>query len=356
MKKIGVIGAFGFRTMDTGGQPVKTRSLYYGLIEHYGVDNVLFLETMGWIRNLFRMVYQLLELIIKCDILIMLPAQNGVNVFSRILLQAQKKGKTVFYDVIGGWLPELTQSNKQLRANLQRFDGIWVETEQMRIDLAAQGFDNVRVIPNFKDLHPLSIDDMTFHKNYPLPLCTFSRVIKEKGIEDAIDAVTRVNAKHGMTVFTLDIYGEIGEAYRDEFQSIQDGFPPYICYQGVASPDNSVEILKDYYLLLFPTHYPTEGIPGTLIDAYCAGIPVISALWRNHIGIFDDGVVGYGYELGNTKAFMECLEYAASHIEEVNMMKSACLNKAASFSKTEVMGQIVDMIQHTAERINMEEI
>lgn len=29
--KIGVIGAFGFDTLDTGGQPVKTRALYYGL-------------------------------------------------------------------------------------------------------------------------------------------------------------------------------------------------------------------------------------------------------------------------------------------------------------------------------------
>lgn len=190
----------------------------------------------------------------------------------------------------------------------------------------------------------------------PLRLCTFSRVMREKGIEDAIDAVIKINTQHGMTVYKLDIYGEIGEAYRDEFRSIQDGFPPYICYQGVASPDNSVEILQDYYLLLFPTHYPTEGIPGTLIDVYCAGVPVISALWRNHIGIFDDGVVGYGYALGNTEAFIDCLEYAASHIEEVNMMKTACLKKAASFSKAVVMGQIVEMIQHAAERENVEEI
>lgn len=356
MTKIGVIGAFGFRTIDTGGQPVKTRSLYYGLIEHYGADNVLFLETMGWTRNPVRMFYQLMELIRKCDILIMLPAQNGVNVFSRILLQAQKKGKMVFYDVIGGWLPELTQQNINLRAKLQEFNGIWVETDQMRIDLADQGFDNVMVVPNFKDIHPLFTEDMTFHKNYPLPLCTFSRVIKEKGIEDAIDAVTKINTKHGMSVFTLDIYGEIGEAYREEFRSRQNDFPPYISYRGVASPDKSVETLMDYYLLLFPTHYPTEGIPGTLIDAYCAGVPVISALWRNHIGIFDDGVVGYGYALGNTEAFTDCLEYAASHIEEVNMMKTACLKKAASFSKAVVMRQIVEMIQHAAERENVKEI
>lgn len=356
MKKIGVIGAFGFRTMDTGGQPVKTRSLYYGLIEHYGVDNILFLETMGWTRKPVSMVFQLLDLIRKCDILIMLPAQNGVYVFSRILIHAQKKGKLVFYDVIGGWLPELTQRNKKLRANLLRFDGIWVETEQMRMDLAAQKFDNVMVVPNFKDLHPLSNDELTIHRSYPLPLCTFSRVIKEKGIEDAIDAVIKINTQHGMTVYKLDIYGEIGEAYRDEFRSKQNDFPPYISYKGVASPDKSVETLMDYYLLLFPTHYPTEGVPGTLIDAYCAGIPVISALWRNHIGIFDDGVVGCGYELGNTKAFIDCLEYAASHIEEVNMMKFACLQKAASFSKTVVMGQIVEMIQHAAERENVEEI
>lgn len=37
----------------------------------------------------------------------------------------------------------------------------------------------------------------------------------------------------------------------------------------------------------------TEGIPGTLIDAYCAGVPVVSALWLNYVGVFEDEVTGY---------------------------------------------------------------
>ena len=40
----------------------------------------------------------------------------------------------------------------------------------------------------------------------PLPLCTFSRVMKEKGIEDAVYAVRTVNEHFGRTVYTLDIY------------------------------------------------------------------------------------------------------------------------------------------------------
>lgn len=49
--KIGIIGAFGFDTLDTGGQPVKTRALYHGLTERYGRQNIEFVETMGWKKN-----------------------------------------------------------------------------------------------------------------------------------------------------------------------------------------------------------------------------------------------------------------------------------------------------------------
>lgn len=43
-------------------------------------------------------------------------------------------------------------------------------------------------------------------KQEPLRLCTFSRVMKEKGIEDAVNAVEAVNEYFGRLVYTLDIW------------------------------------------------------------------------------------------------------------------------------------------------------
>lgn len=344
MKRIGIIGAFGFETLDTGGQPVKTRALYQGLRGQYGEGNVVALETFGWMRKPMKLFFSLLRFIRDCDCFIILPAQNGVKFFAKIMLYAQRKKKNIYYDVVGGWLPELTRKNARLRICLQKFDGIWVETEQMKRELTAQGFQNVAVVPNFKEIIPLSPSELVFEELYPLPVCTFSRVIKEKGIQDAMDAVKEINKRHGKTLLTLDIYGEIGAEYKKEFGEQIEKAPSYINYRGVVSPQNSVEIIKNYFLLLFPTLFATEGIPGTLIDAYCAGVPVISSLWQNHLGVFDDGVVGYGYELGNTDAFKEKLEYAVFHVDEVNEMKKNCLKMAHSFSKADVIEQISKII------------
>lgn len=346
--KIGVIGAFGFDKMDTGGQAVKTRALYDGLKEYFDEGNVMYLDTAEWIKNPVRLVFQLFKIVQECEYLIMLPAQNGVNVFSYVLLYAQNRGKKIYYDVIGGWLPELIENKKKLCKCLRQFDGIWVETEQMKRDLETLHFKNISVIPNFKEITPLDINELLIKDKYPLPICTFSRVIKEKGISDAIEAVNKINTKYKNALLTLDIYGEIGEEYKDEFWELLRNVPSYIRYKGVVFPQESVNVIKNYYLLLFPTHFFTEGIPGTLIDAYCAGVPVISALWKNYIGVFDDGIVGYGYELGNIYAFQECLENAALHINDTNEMKNKCLNKAKYFSKDAVMEQIVNIINDSA--------
>lgn len=72
-----------------------------------------------------------------------------------------------------------------------------------------------------------------------------------------------------------------------------------IRYRGSAPFYKSVEILSKYFALLFPTRYRTEGIPGTIIDAYAAGVPVISAKWESFADVVDEGVTGIGFEIEN---------------------------------------------------------
>ena len=53
--------------------------------------------------------------------------------------------------------------------------------------------------------------------------------------------------------------------------------------------------MKYYFALLFPTRFYTEGIPGTILDAYAAGIPVICSRWESCADVVDDGVTGITY-------------------------------------------------------------
>lgn len=84
----------------------------------------------------------------------------------------------------------------------------------------------------------------------------------------------------GRTVYTLDIFGQVDAGYKERFSELEKSFPDYISYGGAIEANKSVETLKSYFALLFPTYYKGEGFAGTLIDAMSAGVPVIASGWK----------------------------------------------------------------------------
>lgn len=344
MKTICMIGAFDFTRKDTGGQPVKTRELYDGLCRRYGADKILYVETRQWKKHIFRMLWQLLKNVPKADVLVMLPAHNGLKVFSWLLQALKNKKAKLFYDVIGGWLPTVAQNDPKLLRALQKFDGIWVETSSMANTLRELGLTRVTVVPNFKTLTALKPEQLEMPATEPCRLATFSRVVEEKGITDAIETVAKVNAQLERTAYILDIYGPVAPQYTETFEQLQQQFGEFVTYKGVADPSESVQILKDYYALLFPTKFYTEGIPGTIIDAYCAGVPVITARWLNHADVFDEGVTGRGYSFGKIEELEQLLLELAENPGKLTAMKTNCLQKAEQYMPQTVIEQIAKLI------------
>ena len=140
-----------------------------------------------------------------------------------------------------------------------------------------------------------------------------------------------MNEQLGFTAYSLDIYGQIDSAQTEWFENLKNSFPDYINYCGCVDADKSVEILQNYFALLFPTHFFTEGIPGTIIDAYAAGIPVISAKWESYSDVVDDGVTGIGYDFENEEQLKEILITAAQNPETLLDLKENCIKKAKDY-------------------------
>lgn len=337
-----ICGAFSFDTMATGGQPVKTRELYYLIKDEYGSKEVDFLEITTWKSNPLKLLYDFFCKAYRANNIIMLPAHNGVLVFSGLLVLCKVLfGKKIYYDVIGGWLAGRTKKKKWLTYKLKRFDGIWVETSSMQKDLENLGFQNVSVFKNFKKLEPVSVCE--FINSEPHKLCTFSRVMKEKGITDAITAVQTINKKHGRLVYLLDIYGPVDNLYESEFEQLIYNNQECVTYKGIVQPQDSVTILKNYFALLFPTLFYTEGIPGTIIDAYFAGVPVIAAKWLNFGDVIDNGKTGYLYKFGEYDEFVKILDLIANNPEQLSNLKHNCIEKSADFSVSAARKRFIEL-------------
>ena len=87
-----------------------------------------------------------------------------------------------------------------------------------------------------------------------------------KGIRYMIEAAERFSED-----ITVDVYGPFMEGLSEEmFAGLKR-----VNYKGVVEPQNVISTLLRYDAMLMPTCFATEGYPGTIIEAYFAGMPVI---------------------------------------------------------------------------------
>ena len=327
--KLGVCGHFGGKGVFLDGQTVKTKTVHKALCRHYGEENIKIVDTYNIKKRFLPVFFGTLKLFLNCDACIMLPAHNGIKIFSPLFTVLKTIfRKKIYYSVIGGWLAKFISDKPSLEKRLKRFDAIFVETTTMKRALEARGFSNIVVIANFKELEIVSADDMNTEFFEPYKLCTFSRVMKEKGMEEAIAAIKAVNETMGRTVYTLDIYGPVDSSQTQWFEGLRSRFPDCVRYLGCVPFDESVSVLKGYFALMFPTLFYTEGVPGTIVDAYAAGVPVISSRWESFSDIVDEGKSGVGYEFDNNEDLIRTLKQIADYPKIITDMKVYCTQKA----------------------------
>ena len=345
--KISVIGHFAVGKAAFDGQTIKTKIITEELQQKFGKKYVYIIDTYGGRKTLLKAPFQVISTFRHGDNVFIFPAHNGLRVYVPLLSFFRKflKNKKLHYVVIGGWLPEFLLKRKFLSKMLKRFDGIYVETSIMKKALELQGFSNVLVMPNCKNLTLLDKKDLFYSVDKPFKLCTFSRVMKEKGIETAIQTVKKVNERLGYTAYSLDIYGQVDVNQFEWFERLQTEFPDYVHYCGCVDSDKSVDVLKNYFALLFPTHFYTEGIPGTIIDAYAAGVPVISAKWESYSDVVDEGVTGIGYDFADVEQFAQLLLNIAENPNTLLEMKYSCIEKAENFIPANAIRVLLDAIQ-----------
>lgn len=338
MKKAVIVGHFGFGYDYSDGQTIKTQNIYNALTKIYGEEQIKPVDTHGSITSFIKAPFILLKAFFQSKNIIILPAHRGLRVYAPIIWVYKKlfHNVGVHYAVIGGWLPSLLERKHFLRKAIESIDYIYVETNTMKASLESLGVKAV-VMPNFKTIKLNSIPNCDFTRDEPLPLCTFSRVMKQKGIEDAINAVVGINDREKKTSYSLDIYGPIDPAETEWFEELMAKQPEYIRYMGVVSQDQIVDTLSRYFALLFPTRFYTEGVPGTIIDAYASGLPIIVSKWQSYKDIVEEDVTGFAYEFRNTDEFEAILYRMLKSPSLINSLRANCRQYANRYSADEAI-------------------
>lgn len=344
MRKIAIIGHFGGDENFTDGQTVKTVNLYNAL-STFTDWKIIKIDTFYKSCRPIFFLWQLIIGLLSTKHIILLVSSNGMKAFFPLLsfLSVAFK-KKIYHDAIGGNLARTVEQHSKYKKYLNSFQVNWVETNTLKAELEEQGIYNVEMIPNFRMAEPLKEERLRAEFSEPLPFCTFSRVIKEKGIEDAISAIQKINESKGREVCRLDIYGPIGENYRERFEEIMEYADSSIQYCGEVPRDDAIETLKNYYAMLFPTHWAGEGNSGAVTECFFAGVPVVATDFRCNSEIITNDYNGciYPSELAET------LEDAICHMidckDRMLEIKRNCLETAKNYLPEICVSKMVGFI------------
>lgn len=215
----------------------------------------------------------------------------GADVRRKIIMRIRRilRGKQGMQGVImlamGGRMHLVITEDIDFKRQLSEIGHIIVEADGIARGLEKEGLKKVKVIPNCR-----SVEGATPPREIgkTVKFVYFSIVCAEKGMDDIREAISQLDCS-----YTLDIYGEIANRYRKEFESFLEEFPE-VHYQGVYDSINGnvYRELNQYDVMLFLSHWHGEGVPGTLVESKMAGITAIVSDWNFNSEVVVDGIEG----------------------------------------------------------------
>ena len=345
---IGIWGQYGdpgVRIAD--GQAVRTNIITNELQDRYGKDQICIADSNRWKRHPIRFLFKCIKMILQSKKVLILPADNGFKVFVPLLMAINAfLRRELYYVVIGGFLPELLKTKPLYLKLMKRFKALFVQTENLRKDLLDLGIIDVYILSNLKRLNTRKHEELSINNNEHIDVCVFSRINREKGIDDAIAAVRLANNKLGKNLIHLDMYGLVPDHFRDELNRLIKENEDIAAYCGIAEYTKTVETLSKYFALLFPTHYYGEGFPGNLIDAFHSATPIIATDWMYNKEILHNGVHGFLVEPENPRELCNAILRLYENRELACELAHNCLNEAQKYQPEEVLKELFAFLDH----------
>ena len=168
-----------------------------------------------------------------------------------------------------------------------------------------------------------------------------SRIMREKGIDQYLEAAKVIRKKYPQTRF--HICGACEPEYDGELQKLADD--ETVIYHGLVK--DVAAIHKVTHCTVHPTYYP-EGMSNVLLEACASGRPIITTDRAGCREIIDDSVNGFVVKPKDCDDLIEKLEkFINLPYEQKKAMGLAARAKVEKeFNRQIVVGKYIDELQH----------
>ncbi len=338
MNKILFIGSLQWGQKSTGGG-VQTKNQHFLRYVMAKYKDYCFYDTYN--KNPFVVLINALYYIIGANrntIIFISIAYRGIYVIAKMIDFLHLK-RRLFYLAPGGDLTDYLKERRVKRRIMCVFEKIFVQAQYMKSEMVNMGYDNVEVLQNFKPI--LYTPPTSKEQNGNFRFVYLSRIKKDKGIDEIVDAVRMLNRQD----ISVDFYGTILEPYSEQY--FRDLSQYNIHYKGFLDLNNKqgYELLSRYDLFLFPTYFEGEGFPGALIDSFIAGVPVIATDFHANSEIIRDNVNGILIPTKDVNALAGAMKRLIESPETLFRLRSGAIKTASNYDINKVLGIILSEIE-----------
>jgi glycosyltransferase involved in cell wall biosynthesis len=283
--------------------------------------------------NALLVLYQAFTMVPRHRVIMLNANPRGALMLAPIIsLYTRICGKRYVFRMFGGDLIEIYNersvfSQFLIRKSIFSADRVYLQTRRM-IEFFQPYSDHIKWLPTSRHIQPLPATG-AFSKRF----IYIGQIKQNKGVDYLIEiAETRPD-------ISLSIYGPI-------LESAYDGLRTKRWYHGVLPPDEVQQCLRQHDVLLLPTFHPGEGYPGIIIEAFAAGLPVISTRW---LAIPEIVKHHYNGLLIATHSISE-LDHAISSItsENYSRLSANALASASQFDASTINSELLTELTQLA--------
>ena len=257
-----------------------------------------------------------------------------------VILLSYFMRRPILVKPFGSFLPEMIDRSGRIRkwiivSILRRAQYILPQTDRLATELVERtGLDEDRIVrfPNFLP----DTDFKSRRDDRPLSgKCLFVGQIKrEKGVFQIIRAL------RGNQTFSCDFYGQLVErdtaSFLNEMSSNEN-----LNYRGILEQEEVIKTIGIHDILLFPTYHMGEGMPAVILQAFAAGVPVITTDWKSIPDIVRNLDTGILIPVGSSDALLESIALLVSDRRLYRGIADRASEYAKNYSEKAVVKKIL---------------
>lgn len=309
-----------------GGVTIKNKLIADCLSKYFSIS---YPPRQSWIPSGVRQLLSIAQAMIPFQTLILgISSRGGKSwLITKLLFCFNRRtmNRSLYFMMGGQECYRIAASEEELKC-YSNYKQIYVETDSMADALKRSGLTNVSIFPNCRQRPKIDYSNRVVKGQEKLRCVFFSQIQPQKGVGLILEAA------RSSPDIEFSFYGSIDPGFIEEFQEKVELYPN--CrYMGVFKGSNEevYRELSGYDVLLFPTQWDTEGVPGILVEAKIAGLPCIVSNMSYNSELVQDNEEGIVLSENDAESLVQAISRLDQDRELLQKLSDGSYHSAERF-------------------------